>query len=171
MFDFFVLLLLCFYFFVQNTLFIAKYCNSFYNVNLFSILNVLRDLWSIIRVKRYKPSIFKRCSNKYCCKHYRQVNINWRDVQRKNVVNNVDMSSLRAPWQNGPYKNQHTERQKARRTPWRNIHLEKTILCVCFWFFFFLFFFIDNFLNDFSKSCWVTAFVRSMTYIGGLYQF
>ena len=25
---------------------------------------------------------------------------NWRDVQRKNVVNNVDMSSLRAPWQN-----------------------------------------------------------------------
>jgi len=32
-------------------------------------------------------------------------NINWRDVQRKNVVNNVDMSNLRAPWQNGPYKN------------------------------------------------------------------
>ena len=30
--------------------------------------------------------------------------INWRDVQTKNVVNNVDMSSLRAPWQNGPYK-------------------------------------------------------------------
>ena len=25
-------------------------------------------------------------------------NINWRDVQRKNVVNNVDMSSLRAPY-------------------------------------------------------------------------
>jgi len=23
----------------------------------------------------------------------------------KNVVNNVDMSSLREPWQNGPYKN------------------------------------------------------------------
>jgi len=32
-------------------------------------------------------------------------NINWRDVQTKNVVNNVDMSCLRAPWQNGPYKN------------------------------------------------------------------
>jgi len=31
-------------------------------------------------------------------------NTNWRDVQIKNVVNNVDMSSLRAPWQNGPYK-------------------------------------------------------------------
>ena len=33
------------------------------------------------------------------------VNINGRDVQRKNVVNNVDKSSLWAPWQNGPYKN------------------------------------------------------------------
>jgi len=32
-------------------------------------------------------------------------NINWRDVHTKNVVNNVDMSCLRAPWQNGPYKN------------------------------------------------------------------
>ena len=32
------------------------------------------------------------------------VNINGRDVQRKNVVNNVDKSSLWAPWQNGPYK-------------------------------------------------------------------
>jgi len=32
-------------------------------------------------------------------------NINWRDVQTKNVVNNVEMSCLRAPWQNGPYKN------------------------------------------------------------------
>jgi len=28
-------------------------------------------------------------------------NINWRDVQTKNVVNNVDMACLRAPWQNG----------------------------------------------------------------------
>jgi len=25
--------------------------------------------------------------------------LNWKDVQRKNVVNNVNMSSLRAPWQ------------------------------------------------------------------------
>jgi len=33
------------------------------------------------------------------------VNINWRDVQTKNVANNVDMSCLRAPWPNGPYKN------------------------------------------------------------------
>jgi len=36
---------------------------------------------------------------------YFKYNINGRDVQRKNVVNNVDKSSLWAPWQNGPYKN------------------------------------------------------------------
>jgi len=36
---------------------------------------------------------------------------NWRDVQRNNVLNNVDTSSLRAPWQNGPYKN-NTEQHK-----------------------------------------------------------
>jgi len=40
----FALLLLCFYFFVKNTLFVAKVCNFFYNVNLFSILNILQDL-------------------------------------------------------------------------------------------------------------------------------
>jgi len=32
-------------------------------------------------------------------------NINGRDVQRKNVVNNVDKSSLWAQWQHGPFKN------------------------------------------------------------------
>ena len=31
------------------------------------------------------------------------LNINGRDVQRKNAVNNVDKSSLWAPWQNGPF--------------------------------------------------------------------
>ena len=45
--------------FCPKKLFIAKYCNSFYNVNLFSKLNILQDLWPIIRVKRYRPSIFK----------------------------------------------------------------------------------------------------------------
>ena len=43
---------------------------------------------------------------------------NIRDVQRKNVVNNVDMSSLRAPCQHDPYKNNHTEQHKA---PTRNM--------------------------------------------------
>jgi len=41
--SFFALLLLWFYFFVKNT-FVTKVCNSFYNVNLFSILNILQDL-------------------------------------------------------------------------------------------------------------------------------
>jgi len=47
---FFVLLLLCFYFLSKNTIFVTKVCNSLYNVNLFSILNILEDLWLIIRV-------------------------------------------------------------------------------------------------------------------------
>ena len=53
-----VSLLLCFYFLSINTLFVTKFCKSFCNVNLFSILNILPDLWLIIRVKRYRPSIF-----------------------------------------------------------------------------------------------------------------
>ena len=31
---------------------------------------------------------------------------------KERMLNNVDMSSLRAPWQNGPYKNKQTEKQK-----------------------------------------------------------
>ena len=41
-------------------------------------------------------------------------NINWRDVQRNNVVKNVDMPSLRTPLQKGQYKNQHTERHSSK---------------------------------------------------------
>jgi len=41
-------------------------------------------------------------------------------VQRKNVVNNVDMSSLRALLQNGPHKNteqnKHTQNTKTQQT-------------------------------------------------------
>jgi len=40
----------CFSFFVKNTLFVTKVCNSVHNVNLFSIHNILQDLWPIIRV-------------------------------------------------------------------------------------------------------------------------
>jgi len=47
------------FFFVKNTLFVTKVCNSCYNVNLFSILNILQDLWPAIRIYRYRPSIFK----------------------------------------------------------------------------------------------------------------
>ena len=43
---FFNLLLLFFVvvFCKQNTFFVTKNCNSFYNVNLFSMLNILQDL-------------------------------------------------------------------------------------------------------------------------------
>jgi len=48
--SFFVLLLLWFYFLFKNTLFITKFCNSFFNVYLFSMLNILTNLRPIIRV-------------------------------------------------------------------------------------------------------------------------
>jgi len=44
----------------KNTFFVKIFCNSSCNVNLFSILNILQDLWPIIRVYRYRPSIFKK---------------------------------------------------------------------------------------------------------------
>ena len=54
------------------------------------------------------------------CKYLDFVNINSKKgAQRKNVINNEDMSSLRAPRQNGPYKNntqnntKHVEHQYA----------------------------------------------------------
>jgi len=37
-----------------------------------------------------------------------------RQPGTKNVVNNVDKSSLRAPWQNGPYTNKHKDRHNKR---------------------------------------------------------
>jgi len=48
-----------FSFLSKNTLFITNVCNSSYNINLFSILYILQNLWPIIRVLRYRPSIFK----------------------------------------------------------------------------------------------------------------
>jgi len=45
---------------------------------------------------------------------------------------------------------------KTRTTSWRNKHLEKLYFCV-FRIFIFYFLFIYNFLNEFSKKCWITA--------------
>ena len=58
-------------------------------------------------------------------------NINYRNVQRKNGVNNIDRSSLRAhnkPWQNGPYKNKHIEQHNTRKTT--------MFVCCGFWILF-----------------------------------
>ena len=50
MFDFFVLLLLCFYFLSKTTFFVTIFCDFFCNVSLFRILNILPDLRPIMRV-------------------------------------------------------------------------------------------------------------------------
>ena len=44
-------------------------------------------------------------------------NMNWRDVQGKNVVNNVDMSSLSAPCEMARTKTNTQNRKKTYRTP------------------------------------------------------
>jgi len=49
------------------------------------------------------------------------ININWRDVQRNNVVNNVDMSSLWARWQNGPHKKKQNSTKGAKQQYWRTL--------------------------------------------------
>ena len=79
------------------------------------------------------------------------------------------MSSLRAPWYNGVYKNKHTEQHKNTKNTKTQQTFRKKL---CFVFFgFSTFFFIDNFLNELSKKCWVTALVWSMTFIVDLNQF
>jgi len=66
-------------------------------------------------------------------------------------------------------KQTHRTAQKKQKTPRRNRHSEKTLfLCVtdCF-----TCFIIYDFLNYFSKKCYVTALVRSMTFVGVLNSF
>ena len=55
----FSIVVVVFLLFVQKHLIFTKFCNSFFNIYLFSILNILTDLWPIIKVQRYRPSIFK----------------------------------------------------------------------------------------------------------------
>ena len=92
--------------------------------------------------------LFQRSQHFACCRTWHLqsrmytstssiiININGRDVQRNNVVNNVDKSSLWAPLQNSPYKN--TQNHKTRSIQRRNIPKEITIFCVfrIFWFYF-----------------------------------
>jgi len=74
---FFVLLLLCFYFLSKSTLFVTKLCNTFCNVNLFSKLNILHDLWPIIGVERYGPSILKKYSKLNAWEHIKFPQGDW----------------------------------------------------------------------------------------------
>jgi len=68
-------------------------------------------------------------------------NINWKDVQIKNVVNNVDMSSFKGHHDKMARKKTNTENDtQTRTTSWRNRHVEKLYLCVFRIFLFFLFY-------------------------------
>ena len=66
-------------------------------------------------------------------------NINWRNVKTC-VINNEDMSVLRAPRQNAPYINTHLEKHETCIIPSRNRHSKHFCLFV-FWFVSFLFIF------------------------------
>ena len=54
---FFGILLLSFYFFLSKTHYLSqRFFNFFFTVNLFSIVNILQDLWPIIRVITQKTT-------------------------------------------------------------------------------------------------------------------
>jgi len=89
-------------------------------------------------------------------------NINWRNVKTC-VINNEDMSVLRAPRQNAPYINTHLEQHEPCRILRRNRHSEHIFLCFDM-FHFYLYFISIKMI--FSKKCWVTALERPLTYIG-----
>jgi len=55
---FFLFCCCCVHFFVQNTLFVMKLCTSFWNVNLFSIPDILQNVRPIVRISRYRSSLF-----------------------------------------------------------------------------------------------------------------
>jgi len=63
---------------------------------------------------------------------------NYWDIQRENVVNNVDRSSLRAPWQNGTFKNKHIEQHKNAEKP--DVTDIQNKLLIVFWILFSFFF-------------------------------
>jgi len=81
----------------------------------------------------------------------------------KIYTNKVVMSSLKAPWQNNPYKNKRTEQHKNTQ----NTKMQQTFIIN-----YFLCFsdvsenIIYDVLSHFSKKWWVTALVRPMTFIG-----
>jgi len=108
--------------------------------DMFKLQKKIANIINLDVVHRYALPEFYVCkfyiSNIFLINHYyindivRLLNdINWRDVKRKNVVNDVDMSSLRAPWQNGPYENKHSEQQHVERQDATDIQ-QNTMFCV-----------------------------------------
>jgi len=86
---------------------------------------------------------WRRCSKKKCCKQCGQVKF---------------MGTM-TKW---PVQ-KHTEHHKTRSKQGRNRHKEITIFCVSRFFCFL--FSIFNYLKDFSRKCWITALVRSISAI------
>jgi len=83
--------------------------------------------------KRHSTNAFPSGqSSTFNAKNALLYNINGRNVQRKNVVNNADTPSLRAPWLNAPYTNTRPEQHELCRTTMRNRHSEQTILLCLF---------------------------------------
>jgi len=68
MLDFFCFVV-CYVFtcFVKNHIIGHKHLQFLCNVDLFCILNILRNVKPIIRVYIYRPSIFNMCMSQYCC--------------------------------------------------------------------------------------------------------
>jgi len=92
------------------------------------------------------------------------VNINRREVQRKNVANNVDRVRFKGTMTKWPLE-QHETCIKFKT--------EQTFR-INFLYVFFIFIHYFIYWNDFSKNCYVTSLVLSMTFIWGfkpvLYQ-
>ena len=115
------------------TYFKTQYCSRRHN----SRCTVYLTVWRKIRFKRdiyfcNIISLFSRIIRIPGFSSHLYLIINWRAVQRKTVLNNVDMSSLRASWHNGPYKIQHVEHHYA-------TYIQKqTINCVVRMFYFYL---------------------------------
>jgi len=91
----------------------------------------------------------KRCSNIECCKQCRYVM--FKGTMTKWPVQKLAQGTTQKVLQHHDATD-----------------IWKTYIFVFFGFFCFCFLFIDTFLKEFSKKCWVTALVRSMTFIGGL---
>jgi len=72
----------------------------------------------LIKSRFLSDQMLFQCSNRW------NVNINWRDVQTKNVVNNVDMSCLRVYDKMARTKTNTRDDTKTLTTLWRNRHLE-----------------------------------------------
>jgi len=70
----------------KNTLFVTQLCSFFCKVNLFVILNILQNLWPIIRVKRYRPSVFKKVCFYHVFLNFNFVSVNFDDHNGNKIL-------------------------------------------------------------------------------------